>query len=122
MSAPDFKHQLYLIENFIECVKQRAERCDRYDKDWHYAIYSQTDDFVMGQQILVSNTVEVLDDDTEVYPVDAQTHQFSFHCSDENIQDVIDLAIEQKPHASSEELIRALNYYLDNDTFLDLHK
>ena len=122
MSAPDFKHQLYLIENFIECVKQCAERCDHYDKDWHYAIYSQTDDFVMGQQILVSNTVEVLDDDTEVYPVDAQTHQFSFHCSDENIQDVIDLAIEQKPHASSEELIRALNYYLDNDTFLDLHK
>jgi hypothetical protein len=39
---------------------------------------------------------------------------------DYTLQDVIDLAIEQKPNASDAELLACLRYYEEKDTFLDL--
>ena len=120
MTSADFKHQLYFIEDFIRLVKQKAERSEQYDRSFFYAIYAKEDTFALGQKILVSDTVNVLDDDSEIYPDDVIAHHFSYQCSSENIQDVIDLAIQQKPSATDQELIRALNYYLERDNFLDL--
>jgi hypothetical protein len=36
------------------------------------------------------------------------------------VQSVIRVAYRDKPQANSAELVKALNYYLDNDAFLDL--
>uniref|UniRef100_UPI00403F616F DUF7716 domain-containing protein n=1 Tax=Massilia sp. METH4 TaxID=3123041 RepID=UPI00403F616F len=38
----------------------------------------------------------------------------------EHLQDVVDLAVRQKPSASDNEIIRCLNYYVEFDDFLDL--
>jgi hypothetical protein len=40
-------------------------------------------------------------------------------CSDENIQDVVDLAVRQYGNVTSFQLITALNHYLQKDDFLD---
>ncbi|MDR6982171.1 hypothetical protein J2X32_000779 [Rheinheimera pacifica] len=69
---------------------------------------------------LVGEPVKVTDDDDEIYPVLAQQNGLWIYCSDELIQDVISLAIEQKPSASHTELIECIEYYLQKDTFLDL--
>lgn len=121
MNSANFKHKIYLIEDFIQLVKQKIERSEKYDPTFFYAIYAKEDYLFLGQKILVSNTVSVSDDDSEIYPEDVIALRFSYSCSDENIQDVIDLAIQQKPHATNEEIIHALNYYLEKDNFLDLN-
>ncbi len=45
---------------------------------------------------------------------------YAFLYSGESFQAVVDLAMKQKPSASVEEVIRCLNYYSNNDDFLDL--
>ena len=120
MINSNFKYHFYTIENFINLVKQRLERSKNFDSEYFYAIYVKKDGFSLGQTILVSDPVFVSDDDTEIYPNDVIAHQLNYQCSDENIQDVIDLAIQQKPSATDQELIQALNYYLERDNFLDL--
>lgn len=98
MPSPSFKHQFYTIEKFIELVKQQAERNLKFDPEYFYAIYGKEDGFSLGQTILVSDSVQVSDDDVEIYPDDVIVHKLKYQCSDENIQDVIDLAIQlRKP-------------------------
>lgn len=36
------------------------------------------------------------------------------------VQHIVEVARHQKPHATSEELLASVEYYLDNDTFYDL--
>lgn len=44
---------------------------------------------------------------------------FNYFCSDQNIQDIVDLAVKQDAYVSNEKLVDALNYYVDNDDFRD---
>lgn len=43
-----------------------------------------------------------------------------FCFSDENILDVVGACLHQKRDASVEELMQSLEYYMENDTFLEL--
>ncbi|WLE64151.1 hypothetical protein GIY62_35420 (plasmid) [Burkholderia plantarii] len=119
----DFKHKPYPIEDFIQIVRDKRDRSAKYDRNFLYDVYGKEEDddrLHVGQYIFVSDTVQVNDDDEEIYPDDVKENGLTFLYSGENFQAVVDLAVKQKPAASPAEIIRCLNHYAEKDDFLDL--
>ncbi|MCH7293920.1 DUF7716 domain-containing protein [Acinetobacter higginsii] len=112
----DFKlNQIISVESLIELVKLKV------DRKIYYSIYSSGgDNFSLGDQVLVDSPIEVDNEDKEIYPESASRLGYKIAYSGEQFQDVVDLAIKQKPRASAVEIIEALNYYSIHDNFLDL--
>ena len=107
--------QLISIEDLIELVKARKDRTVYYD------VYTKNgDDFSLEENVFIDTTVQVDDNDKEIYPSTVSNRKFRFAYSGEQLQDVVDLAVKQKPHVTSNEIIKALNYYSEHDAFLDL--
>ncbi|MPV71352.1 hypothetical protein [Burkholderia sp. BE17] len=119
----DFKHKTYRIEDFIALAQNKQDRSAQYNRAFLYDVYG--DDAVEGllregQTIFIGDTVQVDDNDEEVYPSEVKERGYVFLYSGENFQAVVDLAYKQKPTASAEEVIRCLNHYAQHDDFLDL--
>lgn len=114
-----FKNKTYSLGGFIEIVKNKQERSEKYNPMYNYALYAVEAEVTSDLEIYVGDPVEVTDSDEEIYPEYAVTHDMWYFCSDENIQDVVDLAHSQKQDISIVELITALGYYLEHDDFMD---
>jgi hypothetical protein len=93
-------------------VKSRCE-------DDNFCIYGSDGELYGDKEYLVSGYPQVDENDNEVYPQDAASRGLSYIYSGEQFADVILSVIEQKPSASNQDFIDALNYYLENDDFLD---
>jgi hypothetical protein len=119
----NFKNRIYEIEEFFSLVKDKRDRSSTYNPDYFYSVYGAYNldqKFLLGMKIFVGDIPTYDEDDSERYPDEVITLNFSLLSSCEMIQDVVDLAISQKPNASYEELIQCLNFYSRNDNFLDL--
>ena len=93
----------------------------KYNLENSYCVYISKDEKLNKHSILyVGKPVEIDDDDNEIYPKEVLENNLEMCYSDEDFQDVIDLAYAQKSNASIDEIIRCLNHYVENDTFLDL--
>ncbi|MFI8146610.1 hypothetical protein [Acinetobacter sp. ABJ_C5_2] len=114
-----FKNKVYKIEDFINLVKEKKERLPNYDFDYCYAVYAKDDNVRLHDEVFIGNSVDFDENDNEVYPAFVITNGYHYFCSDQNIQDVVDLALRQDAAVSNEKLIDALNYYIDNDDFKD---
>ncbi|AOI56432.1 DUF7716 domain-containing protein [Burkholderia diffusa] len=120
----DFKHKTYQIEDFIAFVQAKQDRSAQYNRAFLYDVYgddSVEDLLREGQTIFVGDTVQVDDNDEEIYPREVNERGYAFLYSGENFQAVVDLAYKQKPTASAKEVIQCLNYYAQHDDFLDLY-
>jgi uncharacterized protein (DUF433 family) len=118
-----FKHKAYKLEDFIDLVKDKKDRPLTYDRDYYYDIYGADtygDTLVLGMEIYVGDTVQATDDGEEIYPDEVLAKNLSFLYSSENFQAVIDLAVSQNPDVSHEKIVECLNYYDENDDFLDI--
>lgn len=115
----DFKNKTYSLGEFIEIVKNKQERSEQYNPMYNYALYAVEAEVMSNLTIYVGDPVEVTDSDEEIYPEYALTHDMWYFCSDENIQDVVDLALSQRTDISIEQLVEALDYYLEHDDFMD---
>lgn len=93
-------------------VKSRCE-------DDNFCIYGSDGELFGEKEYFVSGYPQVDENDKEVYPQDAASRDLSYIYSGEQFADVILSVIEQKPSASNQDFIDALNYYLENDVFLD---
>lgn len=119
----NFKNKYYSIEDFIEIVKQKKDRSEKYDPTYHYEIYcaSDKDDVIIqGMAIYVGDGSTVDGNYIETYPEFVSLFKLSPFYSSENFQDVIDLAFNQKKTVSSREIIDCLNYFSEHDDFLDI--
>ena len=67
--------------------------------------------------ILVSDYPVVVDD-KDVYPVEVVERNLNLVYYGEQLIDVLIVDLEEKPDASLQDLIDALNYYNRNDTFM----
>lgn len=95
------------IEALMACVKAGQ------GTTLYYSLYSTHDGvFQAGDELYVVDSDDEAAASTERYP--------HFACMSEHFQSVIELAYQQKPHASDDEIIRALNHYLEHDDFLDM--
>lgn len=112
----DFNLSEFLsIEALIECARQQLDRGVGYD------IYNLSgDDFSSADTVFVDYTVQADDDGREIYPEAVLARRLRFAYSGQQFQDVVDLAVRQKPGASPQEIIAALNHYARHDDFLDM--
>lgn len=115
----DFKNKTYSLGEFIDIVKHKQERSTSYDPQYQYALYAVEADLTAALEVYVGAPVEVNDDEEEIYPDYVVSHNMWYLCSDENIQDVVDLAVSQCAEISTVQLITALDYYLEHDDFMD---
>jgi hypothetical protein len=105
------------LRDLFQLVKAKQERTQNYTVYWHKNGPSPT----LDNEVLIAEPSDV--DETEsfdVMPPIVAAKGWWICIYDYILQDVIDLAIEQKPNASDAELLVCLLYYEENDTFLDL--
>ena len=111
-----FQRDTFLrIEELIDCVKARQERELTYDL---YTMGAEA--FGPGDAVFIASPVQVAANGEEAYPDSVTRRELRFSYSGEQFQDVIDLAIQQKPNASHADIIRAINHYSEHDDFLDI--
>ena len=66
----------------------------------------------------LDNPPEIDEEDNEIYPSFVIKENLKMFISDENLENIISSALFQKIEASTAELIDAINYYMDNDCFI----
>jgi len=115
----DFKNQVYSIEEFLELVKNKQDRKASFDPEYNYAVYSSTDEFKPEMKVFIGDPLDIGENDNEILPDFVFHNKLHYMCSDENIQDVVDLAFRQRADITYPQLIAALNHYLEKDNFLD---
>ena len=57
-------------------------------------------------------------EDRDVYPADATDQHFQLVYYGEQLIDVLAVSLEEKPDASLQDLVEALNYYNQYDSFM----
>ncbi|SNR80499.1 hypothetical protein [Flavobacterium sp. ov086] len=119
---PDFKNKTWILSDFIKFVQAKKDRSLNYNPNYTYDIYAPNNDDQLSPEtiIYVGNTVEVDDNDKEIYPDIVIKMDYWFEYSCDNFQDVIDLATSQNANVNTYKLTECLNYYSKHDTFLDL--
>lgn len=115
----EIKNQMYFIEEFLELVKRKQDRKESYDPEYNYAVYSSKDEFAPEMKVFIGDPLDISGNDNEILPDFVYHNKLNYMCSDENIQDVVDLAFRQCDDVTSSQLITALNHYLEKDDFLD---
>jgi hypothetical protein len=105
----------YTLPELFALVKNRQERTQNYSIYWR----DNAPDPSLTDRLIVAAPSDI-DDDIEHYSSIVDENGYWHYCSDEIVQDVVDVAISQKPNVTDEELLNCLDYYLKRDTFLDL--
>lgn len=90
-------------------------------KDNNWCVYSKDDDIHLNSNCYIDEYPEI-DDDTyeEKLPEFILNKELELVFRDETLQDVVISALKRKGNISNEELMEAVNYYDDNDSFLEL--
>lgn len=57
-------------------------------------------------------------EDRDVYPMDVVEQSLQLVYYGEQLFDVLSVALEEKPDASPQDLVEALNYYNQHDSFM----
>lgn len=103
---------------FREIMKAAKEGKDR---DISYCVYSDiddSDDLRLDTICYIDDYPEITDLDEEIYSEFVESHRLELLFRDELIQDVIDNALYQKPSVMDEEMMKAILYYNNYDTFM----
>ena len=106
------KHQELSLEQIIEQV-----RVDELASD-DFCLYGKEDgELALARSYWVSNYPDVVED-SDVYPTDVAEQDLQLVYYGEQLIDVISVALEEKPDASPQDLVEALNYYNQHDSFM----
>ena len=106
------KHQELSLEQIIEQV-----RVDESPSD-DFCLYGKEDgELALARSYWVSNYPDVVED-RDVYPTEVAEQNLQLVYYGEQLLDVLTVALEEKPDASCQDLVEALKYYQEHDTFL----
>ena len=106
------KHQELSLEQLIEQV-----RVDESSSD-DFCLYGKEDgELALARSYWVSDYPDVVDD-SDVYPADASEQHLQLVYYGEQLIDVLAVALEEKPDASHQDLVEAMNYYQQHDSFM----
>ena len=106
------KHQELSLEQIIEqvCV-------DKLVSD-DFCLYGKEDgELALARSYWVSNYPDVVED-RDIYPADVVEQDLQLVYYGEQMIDVLSVALEEKPEASHQDLVEALNYYQQHDNFM----
>ena len=106
------KHQELSLERIIEQV-----RVNEYSSD-DFCLYGKEDgELALDRLYWVSDYPDVVED-RDVYPMDVVEQDLQLVYYGEQLIDVFSVALEEKPEASLQDLVEALNYYNQHDNFM----
>lgn len=106
------KHQELSLGQIIEQV-----RVDQLASD-DFCLYGKEEgELKLDSLYWVSDYPDVVDD-RDVYPADATDQHLQLVYYGEQLIDVLAVALEEKPDASLQDLVDALNYYQQHDCFM----
>ena len=106
------KHQELSLEQIIEQV-----RADESSSD-DFFLYGKDDgELILDRLYWVSDYPDVVED-RDVYPADASEQDLQLVYYGEQLIDVLSVALEEKPEASPQDLVEALKYYHQHDSFM----
>ena len=106
------KHQELSLEQIIEQV-----RMDKLVSD-DFCLYGKEDgELALARSYWVSNYPDVVED-RDVYPTEVAEQNLQLVYYGEQLLDVLTVALEEKPDASFQDLVDALNYYNQHDNFM----
>ena len=106
------KYQELSLERIIEQV-----RMDKLVSD-DFCLYAKEDgELRLNSLYWVSDYPDVVED-RDVYPTDVVEQDLQLVYYGEQLFDVLSVALEEKPDASPQDLLEALNYYQEHDNFM----
>ena len=106
------KHQELSLEQIIQQL-----RVDQLSSD-NFCLYGKEEgELKLDSLYLVSDYPDVVED-RDVYPADATDQHLQLVYYGEQLIDVLAVALEEKPDASLQDLVEALNYYNQHDCFM----
>ena len=107
------KYQELSLEQIIEQM-----RVDESSSD-DFCLYSKEDgELALERLYWVSDYPDVVED-RDVYPMDVAEQNLQLVYYGEQLIDVLTVALEEKPDASLQDLVDALNYYNRYDIFMN---
>ena len=106
------KYQELSLEQIIEQV-----RADESSSD-DFCLYGKEDgELALDRLYWVSDYPDVIED-RDVYPMDVAKQDLQLVYYGEQLLDVLTVALEEKPDASHQDLVEAMNYYQQHDSFM----
>ena len=106
------KHQELSLEQVIEQL-----RADQLTSD-DFCLYGKEDgELTLESLYWISDYPDVVED-RDVYPADVAEQDLQLFYYGEQLIDVLAVALEEKPDASHNDLVEALNYYHQHDSFM----
>ena len=106
------KYQELSLEQMIEQV-----RADESSSD-DFCLYGKEDgELALDRLYWVSDYPDVVED-RDIYPADVVEQDLQLVYYGEQLIDVLSVALEEKPEASPQDLVEALNYYQQHDSFM----
>ena len=106
------KYQELSLEQIIEQV-----RMDKLVSD-DFCLYGKEDgELALARSYWVSNYPDVVED-RDIYPADVVEQDLQLVYYGEQLIDVLSVALEEKPDVSHKDLVEALKYYHQHDSFI----
>ena len=106
------KYQELSLEQIIEQV-----RADESSSD-DFCLYGKEDgELALDSLYWVSDYPDVIED-RDIYPADVVEQDLQLVYYGEQLIDVLSVALEEKPEASPQDLVEALKYYHQHDSFM----
>ena len=106
------KYQELSLEQIIEQM-----RVDKLSSD-DFCLYSKEyGELRLNSLYWVSDYPDVVED-RDVYPTEVAEQNLQLVYYGEQLIDVLSVALEEKPDASPQDLLEALNYYQEHDNFI----
>ena len=106
------KYQELSLEQIIEQLRANQLTSD------DFCLYGKEDgELALERLYWVSDYPDVVED-RDVYPVDVAEQDLRLVYYGEQLFDVLSVALEEKPDASCQYLVDALNYYQQHDSFM----
>ena len=106
------KHQELSLEQIIKQV------CVDESSSDDFCLYGKEDgELALDRLYWVSDYPDVVED-RDVYPTDVAEQDLQLVYYGEQLLDVLSVALEEKSDASPQDLVEALKYYHQHDTFL----
>ena len=106
------KHQELSLEQIIEQM-----RVDESSSDDFCLYGKEYGELALDRLYWISDYPDVVDD-RDVYPADVVEQDLQLVYYGEQMIDVLSVALEEKPDASHQDLVEALNYYQQHDNFM----
>lgn len=108
-----------VITEIKELYVKYGDQGVQADDDW--CLYTKDKEILLTSECYILDYPDIDDDtDEEIFPPEAQESHMDIVYLPELIQDAITAALYQKPSATNNELLDAVNYYLQNDSFMQL--